>query len=49
MVRSNINPIKQDSIAVFVIFDGIEKMDKTVLEHINRLQNNLIRIDLNIQ
>jgi hypothetical protein len=36
--------VKQDAIGVFIFFDGIEKVDPSILEYIERMENQSINI-----
>jgi hypothetical protein len=36
--------VKQDAIGVFVFFDGIEKVDPSILEYFERMENQSINL-----
>lgn len=37
--------VRQDAIGVFVFFDGIEKIDPSILEYFERMENQSININ----
>jgi hypothetical protein len=37
--------VRQDAIGVFVFFDGIERIDKTMLEYFERMENQSIYVN----
>jgi hypothetical protein len=45
LVEKEVNPVNQDDIAVFVIFDGIEKVDKTNVDLFRELEFDAFRVN----
>jgi hypothetical protein len=43
-VKCSDHPVRQDSIGVFVIFDGIESIDSSVIDYLSILENEKINI-----
>ncbi len=39
--------VRQDAIGVFIFFDGIEKVDPSILEYFERMENQAINLNKN--